>query len=561
MPRGRSRYATPGPRAGSVLLDTRGVRRRRRRRRRPYGGGGFGWDRLFRWLLVLLVLAAIGGAAWVWRSRENAIEARHDAVERFAAAWAKGDRAAMWSELTPESQRTTPQRRFATAYANADRAAGVKSVKVGRISEERDGKIAVPVVITTELFGPLRGTLQMPVSGTGDDAGIKWDFAMRLPGLRRDEAVVRRSGPEPRRASVLAADGSPLNATPGGAAIAGRSGENPTGLERVYDDRLGGHPSARLMFGDRLIARTKAVRGRPVRTTIRPGLVAAAENALGGKLGGVAVIRPRDGAVLATAGLGMSATQPPGSTFKIITTAAALDTGVATPDSTYPVQTAATLSGVQLRNAGGEACGGSLHVAFAESCNSVFAPLGAKVGARRLVRAAEAFGFNRKQRVPAAKESTIGPADQLKDDLAVGAAAIGQDRDLATPLAMAGVGATLANDGRFAEPRITTLQKIRRRRAVPAKVARQVESMMIEVVRGGTGTAGAVPGVTVAGKTGTAELVPNSSDPKDADAWFVAYPVENPRYAVAVMLVGAGFGGTAAAPVARRVLSAALDGA
>jgi penicillin-binding protein A len=561
MPRGRSRYATPGPRAGSVLLDTRGVRRRRRRRRRPYGGGGFGWDRLFRWLLVLLVLAAIGGAAWVWRSRENAIEARHDAVERFAAAWAKGDRAAMWSELTPESQRTTPQRRLATAYANADRAAGVKSVKVGRISEERDGKIAVPVVITTELFGPLRGTLQMPVSGTGDDAGIKWDFAMRLPGLRRDEAVVRRSGPEPRRASVLAADGSPLNATPGGAAIAGRSGENPTGLERVYDDRLGGHPSARLMFGDRLIARTKAVRGRPVRTTIRPGLVAAAENALGGKLGGVAVIRPRDGAVLATAGLGMSATQPPGSTFKIITTAAALDTGVATPDSTYPVQTAATLSGVQLRNAGGEACGGSLHVAFAESCNSVFAPLGAKVGARRLVRAAEAFGFNRKQRVPAAKESTIGPADQLKDDLAVGAAAIGQDRDLATPLAMAGVGATIANNGRFAEPRITTLQKIRRRRAVPAKVARQVESMMIEVVRGGTGTAGAVPGVTVAGKTGTAELVPNSSDPKDADAWFVAYPVENPRYAVAVMLVGAGFGGTAAAPVARRVLSAALDGA
>ena len=128
-------------------------------------------------------------------------------------------------------------------------------------------------------------------------------------------------------------------------------------------------------------------------------------------------------------------------------------------------------------------------------------------------------------------------------------------------LAMAGVGATIANNGRFAEPRITTLQKIRRRRAVPAKVARQVESMMIEVVRGGTGTAGAVPGVTVAGKTGTAELVPNSSDPKDADAWFVAYPVENPRYAVAVMLVGAGFGGTAAAPVARRVLSAALDGA
>jgi cell division protein FtsI/penicillin-binding protein 2 len=536
------------------------VRRRRRRRRRGHGGG-FGWDRLFRWLLALLVLAAIGGAAWVWLSRENAIETRHDAVERYVAAWAKGDRAAMWRELTPAAQRATPQRRFVTAYANADRAAGVESVKIGRIGEERDGKIAVPVVVTTELFGPLRGTLDMPVSGTGDDAGIDWNFALRLPGLRRDEAVVRRSGPEPRRATILAADGSPLSATPAGAAIAGRSGENPTGLERMYADRLTGHPSARLMFGDRVIARTKAVRGRPVRTTIRPGLMAAAAEALGDKLGGVAVVRPRDGAVLATAGLGVSATQPPGSTFKIITTAAALDAGVATPDTNYPVRTAATLSGVSLRNAGGESCGGSLHVSFAHSCNSVFAPLGAQVGARRLVRAAEAFGFNQKPRIPAAKESTISPPSQLKDDLAVGAAAIGQDRDLATPLAMAGVGATIANGGRYAQPRITTLQKIRRRRAVPARVARQVEAMMVEVVRSGTGGAGAVPGVTVAGKTGTAELVPNSSDPKDADAWFVAYPVDDRRYAVAVMLVGAGFGGTAAAPVAREVLAAAVGGA
>jgi peptidoglycan glycosyltransferase len=83
--------------------------------------------------------------------------------------------------------------------------------------------------------------------------------------------------------------------------------------------------------------------------------------------------------------------------------------------------------------------------------------------------------------------------------------------------------------------------------------------MMLAVVSGGTGTAGAVPGVQVAGKTGTAELRPNSSNPKDADAWFVAFaPAGNPKVAVAVMMVGAGFGGTAAAPVARRVLKAAL---
>jgi peptidoglycan glycosyltransferase len=98
-----------------------------------------------------------------------------------------------------------------------------------------------------------------------------------------------------------------------------------------------------------------------------------------------------------------------------------------------------------------------------------------------------------------------------------------------------------------------------RRRAVPRRVSRQVTDMMIGVVRGGTGTAAALPGVTVAGKTGTAELRPNSSDPKDADAWFVAFaPAEEPRVAVAVMLVGAGFGGKAAAPVARSVLQAAV---
>ncbi|HEY6691972.1 MAG TPA: penicillin-binding transpeptidase domain-containing protein [Solirubrobacteraceae bacterium] len=542
-----------------MLLDTGRGRRRRRRRRRRGRGGGFGWGRLFRWLFALAILAAIGAGVYYYRAREDAIDARHDAAQRFAAAWAKGDQKAMWRELTPGAQRATLERRFVTAYANADRAAGVKAVKVGAVGEERDGRIAVPVTVRTDVFKTLKGTIELPVSGKGDEAGVDWSFALRLPGLRDDEAVVRRSGREPKREMIVAADGSALDATPIGASIAGHGGERPTGLEREFDNRLGGHPSAQLMFGDRVIARTKAVRGRPVRTTLRPNLMQAANAALGGKLGGVAVIRPSDGAVLALAGLAVSAPQPPGSTFKIITTAAALDHKVATPDSTYPVRTAATLSGVQLRNAGGEACGGSLTQSFVESCNSVFAPLGAKVGARRLVAAAKAFGFNEKPRIPAAVPNTISESKDLKDDLAVGAAAIGQDRDLATPLGMASVGATIALDGRRARPRVTTLDKVVRRRAVPRRVAGQVTDMMIGVVRGGTGTAAALPGVTVAGKTGTAELRPNSSNPKDADAWFVAFaPAERPRVAVAVMLVGAGFGGKAAAPVARQVLQAAL---
>jgi cell division protein FtsI/penicillin-binding protein 2 len=124
---------------------------------------------------------------------------------------------------------------------------------------------------------------------------------------------------------------------------------------------------------------------------------------------------------------------------------------------------------------------------------------------------------------------------------------------------MASVGATIAARGRRARPRIATIDPIRRRTAIPAAVADQVRAMMIGVVSSGTGTAGAVPGVEVAGKTGTAELRPNSTDPKDADAWFVAFaPAGHPTVAVAVMLVGAGFGGTAAAPIARQVLQAAL---
>jgi cell division protein FtsI/penicillin-binding protein 2 len=215
---------------------------------------------------------------------------------------------------------------------------------------------------------------------------------------------------------------------------------------------------------------------------------------------------------------------------------------------------------VQLRNASGEACGGSLTEAFIVSCNSVFAPLGAKLGARRLVAMARAFGFDEQPKIPAAKPSTISPPSQLHDSLAAGAAAIGQDRDLATPLQMASVGATIALHGRRVQPRITTIDPVVSRQVVSAKVADQVRSMMIGVVRSGTGTAAAIPGVEVAGKTGTAELRPNSTNPKDADAWFVAFaPAQDPRIAVAVMLVGAGFGGTTAAPIARQVLEAALS--
>ena len=102
-------------------------------------------------------------------------------------------------------------------------------------------------------------------------------------------------------------------------------------------------------------------------------------------------------------GLAVSGPQPPGSTFKIITLSGALQAKIASPASSYPVQTHTTLSGVSLANASNESCGGSLAVSFAHSCNSVFAPLGAKLGRKRLVALAEKFGFNEELPVPGAK--------------------------------------------------------------------------------------------------------------------------------------------------------------
>ena len=559
MARRRSRYGVPGRRAGSVLLVGG-----KSRQRRGLGGrrGQIGPPR--RWGPVLLgavVLAMVVLGVVVWRSLAESDGGRRAAAERFVSAWARGDRGAMWQALTSRARARYPEARFVTAYRASDRAAGVRAVIPGRLGGEHDGTIAVDVRVRTADFGTLHGTILLPVSGSGSSAGVDWDPSLRLPGLRRGERVHRRVGVAPARAPILAADGTRLDATALGASIAGQADPRPTGLERIYNLRLAGHPAEQLLFGARVIARAPLVPGRPLQTTIRPRLMSAAAAALGQQLGGVAVIRPRDGAVQALAGLAVSAPQPPGSTFKIITTAAALQAGIATPSSTYPIRTAATLSGVQLRNASGEACGGSLTEAFTVSCNSVFAPLGAKLGARRLVAMARAFGWGEQPRIPAAKPSTISPPSQLRDNLALGAAAIGQDRDLATPLQMASVAATIALEGRRVEPRIATIDPVRARRVLSPTVARQVRAMMVSVVHSGTGTAAAIPGIEVAGKTGTAELRPNSTNPKDADAWFVAFaPAQHPQAAVAVMLVGAGFGGTTAAPIARQVLEAALTG-
>jgi penicillin-binding protein A len=308
----------------------------------------------------------------------------------------------------------------------------------------------------------------------------------------------------------------------------------------------------------------------------------------------VIAMEPASGQVLGVAGIGLDALQPPGSTFKMITVSGVLEAGIARPTSTFPYATAAKLDGVLLHNANSEECGGSLVEAFAVSCNSVFSPLGVKLGAARLVAMAERYGFNHPPGIEGAAESTIPPASQIQGELAVGSTAIGQDQVQASPLEMATVAATIADGGRRPAPSLVLAQGGNRPavRAIGAATARTVRGMMLDVVRFGTGTSAAIPGVEVAGKTGTAELgVPAQCDasseqkpaegeehssssehpsetsscaaeqnnPKNTDAWFAAFaPARRPKIAVGVLMVRDGAGGESAAPVARQVIEAAL---
>jgi cell division protein FtsI/penicillin-binding protein 2 len=561
----------------------------------------------------LVPIAALAGVAFVIGvvAGSGAGDDRTALAERYARAWAAGDYARMYRDITPAARVRIDVAAFARRHRAALELATSRRVILGDARREGD-IVAIPVVIPTRIFGTIRAELDLPVEDGGGGPHVAWRANLVFPGLRPGEALTRRTELPPR-ATIEARDGSVLAAgsdrLPAGdrtdvaADTVGQLGPIPpermerlralgvpddaqvgqSGLERALDERLIGHPGGSLLAGGRVLGHSSPRRAHAVRTTIAPSVERAAIAGLAGRLGGVVALDPRTGELLAFAGIAFSGLQPPGSTFKMITLTAALEAGAVKPEDTFPVQTAATLSGVELENANGESCGGTLAESFAESCNSVFAPLGAKLGARKLVDMAERFGFNAPSPIAGAATSTLPPANEIGDDLAVGSTAIGQGRVQATALQMAIVAASIGLRGN--RPVVTLDLDARRRRGVTetarvtsSKVARTVEKLMLGVVRHGTGTSAAIGGVKVAGKTGTAELestkrcepTPDDSescadqpadDPTDTDAWFAAYAPAGdgrPRVAVGVMLVRAGAGGDTAAPVARQVLTAAL---
>jgi hypothetical protein len=512
----------------------------------------------------------------------------------FSAAWQKEDYAAMHRLLTADARAAISRDELAAAYAAAAATATTRRLAIADPDAE-DDVARLPVTAHTAAFGPVKGQVELPVV----DGGVDWKPHLVFPGLAPGVTLDRRTT-APERAKLLAADdqvlaegpaetrGSPLAVA---ASIAGAL-EPPadeaaqqelyargfpegtpvgvSGLERVFEKQLAGQPGGELLAGSRVLARGTPRPGKPVHTTIEPSIQEAADVALAGRLGGVAALDPRSGEILALAGVAFSAPQPPGSTFKIVTAAAALEAGKVKLSDEFPVETAATIDGVELANASGESCGGDFANSFAHSCNSVFAPLGVEVGAERLVEEAEDFGWNEDPGIPGALPSTIPPAAKIVSPLEVGSTAIGQFQTLATTLQMASVAQTIANGGVRMRPTLFPRSgNAGGVRAIPADVAKTVEKLMVGVVEFGTGTLAHVDGVKVAGKTGTAELgdtrgddpeaALRDGDPANTDAWFTAYaPAGKPRVVVSVLLVRNGAGGSTAAPAAQGVLVAGL---
>jgi peptidoglycan glycosyltransferase len=521
-----------------------------------------------------------------------AASADERAASDFAGAWERGDERAMYALLSDSARSDYPFERFRRAYRRAAETTTLVAVSAGDPKGARGDSVVVPMTLRTRVFGLLRGELLVPV----ENEQVEWKPWLVFPELREGERLRRKSAP-PERATLFSRNRKVLAEGPADArssplvgiadSIAGSMEPEETGAERdalyargfprdwpvgqsgleeAFEDRVAGRPGGELRAGRRVLARARPREAPPVQTTIDTRLQEAAVIALAGRFGGIAALDPRSGAILALAGIAFSAPQPPGSTFKIVTTTAALEAGLVKPTDEFPVETAATIDGVELENAGGESCGGSFRDSFAHSCNSVFAPLGVKVGAERLVDAAERYGWNAEPTIPGEVASTLPPASEIRTPLEVGSTAIGQGKVLATPLRLASAAQVIAADGVRHEPTLAADEPADPVRVTSRRVARTIGSLMVDVVSYGTGTAAAIGGVKVAGKTGTAELEdtrgPNAAsltDGSNTDAWFAAFaPAARPRIAVGVMFVRAGAGGATAAPAARVVLEGGL---
>jgi len=377
------------------------------------------------------------------------------------------------------------------------------------------------------------------------------------------------------------------------------------GLERSRNDELIGKRNALTSLLDEL--RGKRQQGDNVTTNLDPRAQQVAINGLAGRKGAVVAIEPATGKVRVMAStpgydpreladgkrvnqlnrdernapLVNRATQagfPPGSTMKVVTATAALDTGMFTPDSVVNGDSPKQISGVPLQNFGDRDYGPiTLTTALTNSVNTVWAQVAEKLGRKTLNDYMRRFGFYDDppldypdgQMIPSGIYAKKGLIEASSRSVDIGRVGIGQERLRVTPMQMAIVASTVANDGVLVKPRLTDRVVDRDGRVVKdigvktgprvmkSSTARALNVMMGNVVREGSGTAAALAGIDVAGKTGTAELNLNGLN----QPWFIGFaPQRSPRVAVAVTIqdVQGGQGGVVAAPIAKDVMQELL---
>jgi cell division protein FtsI/penicillin-binding protein 2 len=340
-----------------------------------------------------------------------------------------------------------------------------------------------------------------------------------------------------------------------------------SGIEESYETQLAGTPSGNVHLvdvetGERVGPVLHRFRGKApqaVTTTLDPSVQAAADAALAGvaQPAGLVAVDVGTGEVLAAASRpldgfdrAITGRYPPGSTFKIVSATASLNTG-ATAGTTITCPGALEVGGRTFHNFEGEAAGTiDFATAFAHSCNNAFIQLAQRAGEPALATAARQFGFGVDYEVglPHFGGSFPEPVDVVE----LAAASIGQGRVEASPLHMASVAATAAN-GQWRPPvvvRGVANDAVGTEPIAPAALG-TLQSFMAAVVSQGTGEAAAVPGRDVRGKTGTAEF--GDTDPAPTHAWFVGY---SGNVAFAVLVEGGGVGGQVAAPLAQRFVAA-----
>ena len=350
-----------------------------------------------------------------------------------------------------------------------------------------------------------------------------------------------------------------------------------SGLEEAYEERLAGTPDMVLRVVNASgkprheLDAQPGTPGKNVKATLDMRVQRATSNAFGSTVGGAVVLDPKTGDILAavtsfeidpngyvgTTGFepfnrALSGNYPPGSAMKVVTAGAALDTGVVKPSTmlTGPAE----YQGVRNFESGAYP---SLDFATAlrNSVNTAFAQVAVDLGAKRLTRYAELFGFNAKPAMPLDAAEPSFPFPEDPGDLMWGS--IGQAQDIAHPLQMATIAATVANGGKRMEPRSSLRDPKQGTRVLKKSTANELAVLMESAVNSGTGTAARIDGVRVAGKTGTAEV--DVGGKIRNHAWFITFaPIDSPQVAIAVVSEFGGIGGQVAAPIARNIYAGVL---